>query len=52
MADALNAKEANVKRVFQGLHTAYIDAVSNPFYTPYTKIDSPTFARQVDALCG
>merc|ERR1711924_230058 len=52
VADALNAKEANVKRVFQGLHTAYINAVSNPFYTPYTKIDSPTFARQVDALCG
>ena len=29
-----NAKEASVRKVFESLHAAYIDAISNPFYTP------------------
>jgi len=34
VADSFNAKEAVVKKVFRDLHSAYIDAVSNPFYNP------------------
>ena len=29
-----NSKETSVRKVFESLHAAYIDAISNPFYTP------------------
>mmetsp|Transcript_11867 Transcript_11867/g.30306 ORF Transcript_11867/g.30306 Transcript_11867/m.30306 type:complete len:87 (+) Transcript_11867:65-325(+) len=48
VADSFNAKEAVVKKVFRDLHSAYIDAVSNPFYNPGKKIESKSFEQRVD----
>ena len=44
------SKEGGVRRVFESLHSAYIDAVSNPFYTPGKKIQSKTFEKKVDEI--
>lgn len=44
------SKEGDVRQVFQSLHSAYIDAVSNPFYTPGKKIESKVFERKVDEI--
>ncbi len=46
----LLSKEGDVRQVFQSLHSAYIDAVSNPFYTPGKKIESKVFERTVDEI--
>ncbi|WZN65671.1 trafficking protein particle complex protein [Chloropicon roscoffensis] len=43
-------KESSVREVFEGLHSAYIDAVSNPFYTPGKKIESKSFEGRVDRI--
>ena len=45
-----NAKEASVRQVFESLHSAYIDAISNPFYMPGKKIESKAFEKKVDAI--
>ena len=44
------SKEGDVRQVFQSLHAAYIDAVSNPFYTPGKKIESKVFEKKVDEI--
>jgi len=45
-----NSKETSVRKVFESLHAAYIDAISNPFYTPGKKIESKAFERRVDDI--
>ncbi|QDZ25766.1 trafficking protein particle complex protein [Chloropicon primus] len=48
--NAQSSKEGSVKKVFESLHSAYIDAVSNPFYTPGKKIQSKSFEKRVDQI--
>ena len=50
VAQTKEGEGAHVKKVFQLLHGAYIDAVSNPFYTPGKKIDSKLFSNKVDEI--
>jgi hypothetical protein len=36
--------------VFKALHSAYVDAASNPFYTVGLPITAPSFAGEVAAV--
>ncbi|RWR90702.1 trafficking protein particle complex subunit 2-like protein [Cinnamomum micranthum f. kanehirae] len=46
----LDVKDADVRNFFKRFHSAYIDAVSNPFHVPGKKITSKTFAERVSAI--
>lgn len=50
VTSTFNAKETTVRQVFEKLHKAYIDAISNPFYTHGTKIESLGFSKIVDQI--
>ncbi|CAL5192862.1 unnamed protein product [Lathyrus oleraceus] len=43
----LDVKDADVRNFFRRFHTAYVDAVSNPFHVPGKKITSRTFAERL-----
>ncbi|KAK9823385.1 hypothetical protein WJX72_002400 [[Myrmecia] bisecta] len=44
------AREDDMRMIFKRFHTAYVDAVSNPFYTGNTPITSPSFDASVRAI--
>ncbi|RWR76117.1 trafficking protein particle complex subunit 2-like protein isoform X1 [Cinnamomum micranthum f. kanehirae] len=46
----LDVKDADVRNFFKRFHSAYVDAVSNPFHVPGKKITSKTFAERVSAI--
>ena len=43
-------KDPDIKILFQRLHQAYIDCVSNPFYEPNTQLKSKRFEQVVTGL--
>lgn len=43
-------KDPDIKILFQRLHQAYIDCVSNPFYEPNTPLKSKRFEQVVSSL--
>ncbi|KAJ0768923.1 putative trafficking protein particle complex subunit 2 [Helianthus annuus] len=43
----LDVRDADVRNFFRRFHSAYLDAVSNPFHVPGKKITSKTFAERV-----
>ncbi|CAF1146279.1 unnamed protein product [Adineta steineri] len=43
-------KDSDIKLLFQRLHQAYIDCVSNPFYEPNTQLKSKRFEQVVTSL--
>lgn len=47
---ATSLKDPDIKSVFQRLHQAYIDCVSNPFYEPNTQLKSKRFEQLVNSL--
>lgn len=47
--DEFTPREDMLAKVFKALHQAYVDAASNPFYTPGQPLASPAFAGEVDA---
>ncbi|KAL1803645.1 hypothetical protein ACET3Z_032292 [Daucus carota] len=46
----LDVRDASVRNFFRRFHSAYVDAVSNPFHVPGKKITSKTFAGRVSAI--
>ncbi|XP_064395358.1 trafficking protein particle complex subunit 2-like protein isoform X2 [Halichondria panicea] len=44
------SRDIQIKALFKSLHVAYTDMLSNPFYTPGTKINSKVFDRVVSGL--
>ncbi|CAF0744213.1 unnamed protein product [Didymodactylos carnosus] len=43
-------KDNEIRTLFQRLHQAYIDAISNPFYEPNTQLKSKKFEQVVNSL--
>ncbi|KAL6963690.1 hypothetical protein U1Q18_034696 [Sarracenia purpurea var. burkii] len=46
----LDVRDADVRNFFRRFHSAYVDAVSNPFHVPGKKITSRTFAERVSNI--
>ncbi|PKU64525.1 Beta-galactosidase 11 [Dendrobium catenatum] len=46
----LDVRDADVRNFFRWFHSAYVDAVSNPFHLPGKKITSKTFASRISTL--
>lgn len=46
----MDARDADVRNFFRRFHSAYVDAVSNPFHVPGKKITSRSFAERVSAI--
>lgn len=46
----LDVRDADVRNFFRRFHSAYVDAVSNPFHVPGKKITSRTFAERVSTI--
>ncbi|KAA8535975.1 hypothetical protein F0562_028453 [Nyssa sinensis] len=46
----LDVRDADVRNFFRRFHSAYVDAVSNPFHVPGKKITSRTFAENVSTI--
>ncbi|GJS41454.1 trafficking protein particle complex subunit 2-like protein [Tanacetum coccineum] len=46
----LDVRDADVRNFFRRFHSAYLDAVSNPFHVPGKKITSKTFAERVSTI--
>ncbi|WOG84181.1 hypothetical protein DCAR_0103362 [Daucus carota subsp. sativus] len=46
----VDVRDASVRNFFRRFHSAYVDAVSNPFHVPGKKITSKTFAGRVSAI--
>lgn len=46
------SREDEIRLIFQRFHAAYVDAISDPFYTMDTAINSQRFSRAVQALAG
>ena len=49
-AATMSLKDPEIKILFQRLHQAYIDCVSNPFYQPNTTIKSRRFDQVVASV--
>ncbi|CAF1117978.1 unnamed protein product [Rotaria sp. Silwood1] len=47
---SISLKDQDIKLLFQRLHQAYIDCVSNPFYEPNTQLKSKRFEQVVTSL--
>ncbi|CAF1187191.1 unnamed protein product [Rotaria sordida] len=47
---SISLKDQDIKLLFQRLHQAYIDSVSNPFYVPNTQLKSKRFEQVVTSL--
>ncbi|XP_039134051.1 trafficking protein particle complex subunit 2-like protein [Dioscorea cayenensis subsp. rotundata] len=43
-------KDGDLRSFFKDLHSAYVDAVSNPFHIPGKKITSKSFAERVSSI--
>ncbi|GJP84785.1 hypothetical protein CLOP_g14840, partial [Closterium sp. NIES-67] len=50
VVDGLDLRESDIRNFFKRLHSAYVDATSNPFHVPGKRITSPAFAERVGAL--
>ncbi|CAI6008489.1 unnamed protein product [Closterium sp. NIES-65] len=50
VVDGLDLRESDIRNFFKRLHSAYVDATSNPFHVPGKRISSPAFAERVGAL--
>ncbi|KAL3139448.1 hypothetical protein ABBQ38_003778 [Trebouxia sp. C0009 RCD-2024] len=50
VVDEMLQKEDEVRMVFKRFHTAYVDAVSNPFYTTSTPVVSKRFDASVRTM--
>ncbi|KAJ6797380.1 trafficking protein particle complex subunit 2-like protein [Iris pallida] len=50
VATDLDLRDADVRSFFRRFHSAYVDAVSNPFHVPGKKITSKTFAERVSGI--
>ncbi|KIY97577.1 Trafficking protein particle complex subunit 2-like protein [Monoraphidium neglectum] len=48
--DEFSPREDLLTKVFKALHSAYVDAASNPFYTVGLPITAPSFAGEVAAV--
>ena len=46
----MSLKDPDIKSLFQRLHQAYIDCISNPFYEPNTYLKSKRFEQVVMSL--
>ncbi|KAF9618497.1 hypothetical protein IFM89_001898 [Coptis chinensis] len=46
----LDVRDADVRNFFRRFHSAYVDAVSNPFHVPGKKITSRIFAERVSSI--
>ncbi|XP_057493268.1 uncharacterized protein LOC130778798 [Actinidia eriantha] len=46
----LDVRDADVRNFFRRFHSAYVDAVSNPFHVPGKKITSRNFAERVSNI--
>ncbi|KAA8546119.1 hypothetical protein F0562_020430 [Nyssa sinensis] len=46
----LDVRDADMRNFFRRFHSAYVDAVSNPFHVPAKKITSRTFAERVSTI--
>ncbi|CAF1215429.1 unnamed protein product [Rotaria magnacalcarata] len=47
---SISLKDPDIKLLFQRLHQAYIDCISNPFYEPNTQLKSKRFEQVVTSL--
>ncbi|KAA6425110.1 MAG: trafficking particle complex subunit 2 -like [Trebouxia sp. A1-2] len=50
VVDEMLQKEDEMRMIFKRFHTAYVDAVSNPFYTTSTSVTSKRFDASVRTL--
>lgn len=50
VVDEMLQKEDEMRMVFKRFHTAYVDAVSNPFYTTSSPMTSPRFDASVRTI--
>lgn len=47
---SVSLRDPDIKILFQRLHQAYIDCVSNPFYEPNTQLKSKRFEQVVSNI--
>ena len=45
-------RDNEIRQMFRKIHIAYTNVISNPFYTPGTKISSKQFNSVINSVLG